>query len=84
MYFMACYDLDRFRRFVFETKFLEMFDVEEERVEALRTDDIELLEFAMQWLRFCTVRREAAQVKPKVMDAWQRHAAEQGLTTAEQ
>ncbi len=30
MYYMACYDLDRFRRFVFETRFLELFDVDED------------------------------------------------------
>jgi len=52
MFYMACYDLDRFRRFVFETRFLQLFDVDEARVEALRNDDEELLEFGMQWLRF--------------------------------
>ena len=52
MYYMAAYDLDRFRSFVFDTRFLEMFDVDEARVEALRTDDEELLEFAMDWLAF--------------------------------
>jgi uncharacterized protein len=52
MFYMSCYDLDRFRRFVFETRFLSLFDVDEARVEAIRTDDLELLEFAMQWLRF--------------------------------
>ena len=52
MYHMACFDLDRFRRFVFETRFLELFEVDEARVEAIRTDDEELLDFAMAWLRF--------------------------------
>jgi Fe-S-cluster containining protein len=52
MYFMACYDLDRFRRLVFETKFLRRFEVEETRVSAIRRDDEELLEPAMEWLRF--------------------------------
>ena len=41
MFYMACYDLDRFRRFVFETRFLKLFDVDEARVEALRSDDQE-------------------------------------------
>ena len=36
MFYMACYDLDRFRRFVFETRFLQLFEVDEARVEALR------------------------------------------------
>ncbi len=52
MYYMALYDLDRFRRFVFDTRFLELFDVEETRIEALATDDEELLEFAIDWLAF--------------------------------
>jgi len=52
MYFMACYDLDRFRRFVFETSFLKRFDVEEARIAAVREDDEELLDLAIEWLRF--------------------------------
>jgi Fe-S-cluster containining protein len=52
MFYMACYDVDRFRRFVFETRFLQLFDTDEARVEAFRHDDEELLDFAMQWLRF--------------------------------
>ena len=52
MYVTAAYDLDRFRRFVFDTRFLALFEVDEARVEAIRTDDEELLDFAMQWLRF--------------------------------
>jgi uncharacterized protein len=52
MYFMACYDLDKFRRFIFETRFLEMFDVDETRLEAMRTEDEALLEFAFDWLAF--------------------------------
>ena len=52
MFYMACYDVDRFRRFVFETRFLERLDVDEARVEAIRNDDEELLDFGAQWLRF--------------------------------
>lgn len=52
MYYMALYDLDRFRRFVFDTRFLELFEVEESRIDALATDDEELLEFAIDWLAF--------------------------------
>ena len=52
MFYMACYDLDRFRRFVFESRFLELFRVDETRVEAIGESDEDLLEFAMEWLRF--------------------------------
>lgn len=72
MYYMACYDLDRFRRFVFETKFLDMFDVDEARVEAMRANDVELLEFALQWLRFALFKEKRLRIKPQVIEAWSR------------
>ncbi len=52
MFYMAAYDLDRFRSFVFDTRFLDLFEVDEARVEALRTADEELLDFAVDWLAF--------------------------------
>jgi uncharacterized protein len=73
MYFMACYDLDQFRRFVFETRFLDMFDVDELRVEALRTDDEALLEFAFDWLAFTLFHEKTMRLKkfagPRVSSA---------------
>jgi hypothetical protein len=71
MYYMACFDLDRFRRFVFETRFLSLFAVDEARVEALRADDEELLEFGMQWLRFSLFGEKTMKVKPDVAQARQ-------------
>jgi hypothetical protein len=66
MYYMACFDLDRFRRFVFETRLLSLFVVDEARVEALRTDDEELLEFAIQWLRFSLFGDKTMKLRPDV------------------
>jgi uncharacterized protein len=69
MYYMACFDLDRFRRFVFDSRFLQMFEVDEARVEAMRTNDEELLDFAMQWLQFSLFNEKSMKVKPGVMEA---------------
>jgi Fe-S-cluster containining protein len=52
MFFLACYDLDTFRRFVFESSFLRRFEVDETTLEAIRTDDEALMRFAFRWLRF--------------------------------
>ncbi len=76
MYYMACFDLDRFRRFVFETRFLDLFVVDEARVEALRSDDTELLEFALQWLRFSLFGDKTMKVKPEVLRAPRAQAPE--------
>lgn len=75
MFHMACYDLDTFRRFVFETRFLEVFEVEEEVVEQIKTDDLALLDLAFRWIRFglvcgdvLPIRQEVAESKRKAME----------------
>ena len=78
MYVMACYDLDRFRRFVFETRFLQLFDVDETLLEAIRTDDEELLDFAMQWLRFSLFREKTMRLKGSIPEPQQRAAGNSG------
>jgi hypothetical protein len=74
MYYMACYDLDRFRRFVFETRFLNLFEIDEARVEAIRTSDEDLLELAIQWLRFSLFGERSMKIKPSVLEARKRQA----------
>jgi hypothetical protein len=64
LFFMAAYDLDTFREFIFSTTFVRRFDLDDALVESLRTDDHALLRFAFRWLRFAlfgepTVARRA-------------------------
>jgi Fe-S-cluster containining protein len=69
MLFMVCYDLDRFRRFVFESKFLEMFEVSEDRVEEIRRDDVTLMEFGFDWVRFSLWRQPTMKIRSEVVEA---------------
>lgn len=69
MYYMACYDLDRFRRFVFDTRFLELFDVDEDRIDVMRDNDLELSEFAMQWLKFSLFKENSMKIKRSVIES---------------
>lgn len=64
MFFMACYNLDRFREFVFGSSFLQKFDVEPDLVEALRTDDEQLLRFAFRWIRFALFHERTVTPNP--------------------
>ena len=66
---MACYDLDRFRRFVLESTFLERFEVEPEDVEKIKGDDVELYYLAMKWLEYGLLGQHVLKVKPDVMEA---------------
>lgn len=52
MFYMASYNLERFRRFVFTTRFLNKFFLAEEEVERIRQDDVALMLLGMQWLKF--------------------------------
>ena len=52
MVFMATYNLDAFREFVFSSTFLERFQLEPGWVEAARDDEEELLRLGYDWLAF--------------------------------
>jgi len=63
MFYTGCYDLDTFRRFVFESTFLKRFELEDERIEKIRESDEELLRFAFRWLRFALFGEPTMQTK---------------------
>lgn len=52
MVFMATYNLDAFRDFVFQSSFLQRFSLPKDRVERMHEDDLELLHFGYEWLEF--------------------------------
>lgn len=67
MFHMACYDLDTFRRFVQETRFFEMFEVDDEVKEQVKTDDEALLELAIHWIRFGLVCGDVLPIKKDLL-----------------
>ncbi len=64
MFFTACYDLDRFRAFVFESSFRDRFVLDHVLEERLAHDDLELLRFAFRWLRFAVFGERTLTVRP--------------------
>ena len=52
MLFMALYNIDKFRDFVFNSTFLNRFEVEPSRIEKIKRSDEELLKFAFDWIKF--------------------------------
>lgn len=64
---MALYDLDRFRRFVLESRFLKVFYVEKEIAEKIKTDDLELMKLAHRWLEFGLVSGETMKIREDVL-----------------
>jgi Fe-S-cluster containining protein len=72
MFFTACYNLDKFREFVFESTFLEKFDVDDETKKKIKEDDAELLKFGYFWLRFALFGEKTINVKEDVLEAKQK------------
>jgi Fe-S-cluster containining protein len=69
MYFMACYNLDEFQRFVFESRLLQMFRVDNRSLTRLRANQTELLKFAFAWVEFSIFGKKTMQVKQSVLRA---------------
>jgi len=69
MFYMACYDLDRFKRFVFESRFFQYFDIDPELVERIRNDDVEMMKFAFQWLRFAMMGEPTIKIRGDVLES---------------
>ena len=65
LFFMAAYDLDTFREFIFSTSFVRRFDLDEALVEALRTDDRALLRFSFRWLRYALFGEPTVRLRPQ-------------------
>ena len=52
MFFLVSYNIDKFREFVFETSFLERYDIKEKAMEKIKEDELALLEFGIKWLKW--------------------------------
>lgn len=50
MFFMASTDLSTFRRFIFESSFLDTYEMDEETLEKIKEDDVELMLFSFKYL----------------------------------
>ena len=65
MVFMALYNLDKFRDFVFQSSFLKRFEVEPTRVEKIKRSDLELLKFGFDWIKFGLLGQKLFTIKEK-------------------
>lgn len=50
MFFMASTDLVTFRKFIFESSFLETYDIDQETIDRIKEDDVELMLFSFTYL----------------------------------
>ena len=63
MFFMASYNLDKFREFIFGSRFFDLFDVDGEKRKKLGSDDVALMSFAFDWLKFSLFGERTLSIK---------------------
>jgi len=63
MFYTVCYNIDKFREFLFESSFLKRFLVDEEEKNKIKTDDEELLKFGFNWLKYCLFGEKTIQLR---------------------
>jgi len=64
MFSMASYNLDKFRAFLFQSKFFDHFEVDEELKGRMKADDMSLMKFGFEWLKFSLFGEKTLKVKP--------------------
>ena len=69
MFYLACYDLDKFRNFLFDSTFFEKFEIDKTTRSKMKEDDVELLKFGYRWLRFALFGEKTIPVKGEVLEA---------------
>jgi Fe-S-cluster containining protein len=65
MAFMATYNMDAFRSFVFESSFLKRYRIKKDRVRKMRTDDVALLKFGFEWVKLAVWRIPSKGIRPR-------------------
>ena len=64
-FFMASYDLDRFKHFIFGSGFMDHFEFTEEEIKAMQEDEVELMKFGFKYLKFLLGLEETLKAKKK-------------------
>lgn len=69
LFFMACYDIDRFRIFINSDGFKQGFDISDEQYAIFNVDDVALLEFSYKFLKQVLFAEESIPLKEGAVEA---------------
>ncbi|KJR97303.1 MAG: Fe-S oxidoreductase [Desulfobulbaceae bacterium BRH_c16a] len=69
MFFMASTDIATFRKFVFESSFLDTYELDEETIQKIKDDDVELMLFSFKYLAATLFGAQAIKIKEEKIKA---------------
>ena len=79
LFFMVSSNLDMFRDFVFNSNFLDSYEIAPDEIAKIKGDGLELLKFSLRWLRFTMFGEGDFKVK----DEAKQRARERQMAAAE-
>jgi len=65
MFFMVSYNIDKFKKFVFESSFLDRYEVDAETLKKIKDDEVALLKFGLKWLKSVLFQVEESEKLPQ-------------------
>jgi Fe-S-cluster containining protein len=68
LFFMVCYDLDRFQEFVTSPAFKDIYDIPTDLQQKIETDQIELMQFGFRLLRQVLFNEMSIDIKADALD----------------
>ena len=60
---MASTDLDHFRKFIFESSFLDTYEMDQDTLDKIKIDDVELMFFSFKYLGNTLFGAEGLEIK---------------------
>ena len=65
MAFMASYNMDAFRSFVFESSMLKRYKVKMDLLKKIQRDDVELMLFGFDWIKLFVWGVQTKRIRPR-------------------
>lgn len=65
LFYMVTTNLDEFKRFVFESRFLDSYVIQEETLKKIMEDEVELMQFGFEYLKHAVFGAESENIKVK-------------------
>lgn len=69
MFFMASTDLAHFRRFIFESSFLDTYEIDQETIDKIKHDDVELMLFSFKYIAATLFGAQGMKIKEEKVQA---------------
>jgi hypothetical protein len=80
---MVSSNVDRLKRFVFESSFLDKYDVDQETLDAIKTDEVALLRFGLKWLQTALFGADKVKLKDETLKAYKEKAEKEAKQAKE-